>query len=452
VRGSNVFGIDSKPPAQSDVRRGFTLIELLVVMGLIGFLASMLTYALLGAQADARVARTRGTITKLNDVILAQWEEYRYRPVDMRRESFRLAGQSIALPPGEFPASMGAREQAYFRMLILRDTMRMEAPDSACDLLFGPAFYSVYDDPPPSLSRMRGGAYLAQRAYPKTFGALYQALYQAIDNSDNADVLNAKSQFPLAPPSSIGVDGVYIGTGAAPALFTGDSLAGARKWNEIVSSGELLYLIVANSQYAGSPALENFRASEIGDPDEDGLLEFIDAWGNAIHWIRWPAGYPSDLNRYSGTDAMDPLQTDWRFVSTSVPDQLKPRTIVPLIMSAGADESFGVTQGFKDANSGSEIPIIYARMRQSGNSNRVTIDPFFCWDYAQGANGQSALPPSPANYPNNVNSLPWGNLVNQLGSIPESLPDPQYPDDVQRRGAPVSHTDNITNHDIILGL
>jgi hypothetical protein len=149
---------------------------------------------------------------------------------------------------------------------------------------------------------------------------------------------------------------------------------------------------------------------------------------------------------------MDPLQTDWRFVSTSVPDQLKPRTIVPLIMSAGADESFGVTQGFKDANSGSEIPIIYARMRQSGNSNRVTIDPFFCWDYAQGANGQSALPPSPANYPNNVNSLPWGNLVNQLGSIPESLPDPQYPDDVQRRGAPVSHTDNITNHDIILGL
>ncbi len=71
--------------------RGFTLVELLVVIGLIGFMSSMIMYALLGAQTDARVARTRSTIQKLNEVILQQWEEYRYRPVDMRKGSFVLA-------------------------------------------------------------------------------------------------------------------------------------------------------------------------------------------------------------------------------------------------------------------------------------------------------------------------------------------------------------------------
>ena len=111
----------SLPTLTKKTRRGVTLVELLVVMGLIGFLASMVTYALLGAQNDARTARTRGTITKLNDIILTQWEEYRYRPVDMRRESAT--------------APLSARAQAHLRMLILRDTMRMEMPDRVSDLL-----------------------------------------------------------------------------------------------------------------------------------------------------------------------------------------------------------------------------------------------------------------------------------------------------------------------------
>ncbi len=66
---------------------GFTLVELLVVIGLIAFMGGMITYALLGAQTDARASRTRGTIQKLNEVILQQWEEYRYRSIDYRSGS-----------------------------------------------------------------------------------------------------------------------------------------------------------------------------------------------------------------------------------------------------------------------------------------------------------------------------------------------------------------------------
>ncbi len=76
----------------------------------------------------------------------------------------------------------------------------------------------------------------------------------------------------------------------------------------MIQPSELLYLIISTANYGGAPALELFRPSEIADPDGDGLLEFIDAWGKPIQWIRWPAGYPSDLNRYANTDALDPLE------------------------------------------------------------------------------------------------------------------------------------------------
>lgn len=378
-------------------RSGVTLIELLVVIGVLGFLAGLSLFALRGAQNDARAARTRGTITKLNDIILQQWEEYRYRAVDLRME------------PG---TTLSPRLQAHFRMLALRDMMRMEMPDRVTDLLYGPALYSNAAET----------VVLQRRAYPQKFGLLYQALASAINNSDYAGQLTL-------PPNPLFLEDTSV---PPAALFNEAQLA---QWNAAVQPSELLYLIVANSSYGGTSALEYFRPSEIGDPDGDGLLEFIDAWGNPIQWIRWPAGYPSDLNRYSGTDAMDPLQTDWRYRRDGWLEADKPQTIVPLIVSAGPDEQFGVTFGFGPGGS-SETPIIYARMRQGFGSNRFYIDPFFTWDYQSNTpNGAGSEPPFDASHVQ-------GYRANQLGSIPNLLPD---------GGANTFAADNITNHDIILG-
>ena len=75
-------------------------------------------------------------------------------------------------------------------------------------------------------------------------------------------------------------------------------------------------------------------------------------------------------------------------------------------------------------------------MRQGFNSNRYYIDPFFTWDYQGNVpNGAGAEQPFDA-------SRPEGYRANQLGSIPNLLPDG------------TSNTfaaDNLTNHDIILG-
>ena len=452
VRGSNVFGIDSTLPAQPDVRPAFTLIELLVVMGLIGFLASMLTYALLGAQADARVARTRGTITKLNDVILAQWEEYRYRPVDMRDWRENAPGSRVETP-------LGARDQARTRMTILRDTMRMEMPDRISDLIYSPTQYSAIAVPP-----LPGSPFLVklQRALPGKHAILYRSLRNAIVALQQREqsepfAFVKQDQLPWSNFLMYDLDlqshstQTQISSGVMAPFADVTRLVTTptdEYWDISVNSSELLYLIVASSQYAGSPALENFRSSEIGDPDDDGLLEFIDAWGNAIHWIRWPAGYPSDLNRYSGTDAMDPLKADWRYSpGNGWPESQQPQTIVPLIVSGGADGQFGIVFDIDDfyppgqsVNSNS-WPLNYAKMQRP--DGRSYIDPFFCWDF-----GSEMI-----NNPNNERDRPFmdndpndvaqrGYRANQLGSTPKHV-----------GGIPnEGHTDNITNHDIILGL
>ena len=53
------------------------------------------------------------------------------------------------------------------------------------------------------------------------------------------------------------------------------------------AAAECLYMIVMSIPGAA----EQFHASEIGDVDNDGLPEFIDAWGRPIRFLRWPAGF-----------------------------------------------------------------------------------------------------------------------------------------------------------------
>ncbi len=399
--------------SQKSSRHAVTLIELLIVIGLIGMMAGMAAHVYRGAQDDAKVARTRSIIAKLSDVVLSQWEEYRYRAVDVRMDSF----------PGPTDASQlrMSRIQAHMRMLVLRDTMRMEMPDRVTDLLFAPSQYVVSADIDPN----NVDKYLRDRAYPHKFGNLYSALYRSVLASTNVDIKKMREDYPIVYPNSVASGGVESAVGEPRSfLISGNSDEALRAWSKQIQSSELLYLIVANSTYGGTPALEHFRPSEIGDRDEDGLLEFIDAWGNPIHWIRWPAGYPSDLNRYAGTDAMDPLRTDWRYSDTSgnFTDANRPQTIVPLIVSGGPDAQFGITFGF-GPDQENPIPIVYATMHQSGNNSRYYVDPFFTYD------GQGNINPSPPQPPN-------ASRTNQLGSVP---PNEFY-------------SDNITNHEIILGL
>src|SRR5437016_758109 len=60
-----------------------------------------------------------------------------------------------------------------------------------------------------------------------------------------------------------------------------------------------------------------FSEGDIGDVDNNGFPEFIDGWGRPINFVRWPAGFNSELQ------PVDPATG--KHDSTKFPDPFDPR-------------------------------------------------------------------------------------------------------------------------------
>jgi prepilin-type N-terminal cleavage/methylation domain-containing protein len=119
---------------------GFTLVELLVTVSIMGILASMILFALSGAQESAKADKTRATINKLNSLVMAKYESYRTRriPVDEK---------AVALYKGYISTTQTktVRGLAETRVDVIRELMRMEMPDRYSDIQDGPV--TAWADP-----------------------------------------------------------------------------------------------------------------------------------------------------------------------------------------------------------------------------------------------------------------------------------------------------------------
>ncbi|MFN7811789.1 MAG: type II secretion system protein [Planctomycetia bacterium] len=102
-----------------------------------------------------------------------------------------------------------------------------------------------------------------------------------------------------------------------------------------LESAECLYLIVSRGGIEPD-LMDQFRSDEIGDTDGNGAPEFLDGWGNPIHFIRWAPGFAGSLLQKSDAvnfhDPFDPQRND-----------AAGYALVPLILSAGPDEKVGIT-------------------------------------------------------------------------------------------------------------
>lgn len=145
------------------------------------------------------------------------------------------------------------------------------------------------------------------------------------------------------------VTGVAVPGGAAnpislasrPAL----AMAYERRLREMIENGksadditrfqgaECLYLTVMHATGDGE-ARTLFREQEIGDVDGDGALEILDGWGRPISWLRWPAGFVSDLQPADPVNDHDPFDV-YRVYDTAY-------RLVPLIYSTGPDGASGI--------------------------------------------------------------------------------------------------------------
>jgi prepilin-type N-terminal cleavage/methylation domain-containing protein len=215
----------------------------------------------------------------------------------LRWESYRtrrlpIEPRVVAVNLGLNPAN--SKDLALARLLILRELMRIEMPDRLSDVDF-------YD---PSATR----AILKILPGPT---ALAESFARRIDQNPQCRVANA-----------------YEGA-------------------------EFLYMIVTSGHEDDVLGTEQFSLRDVGDEDEDGLPEFHDAWGRPISWIRWPAGFVSELQPEVAGDPAPPpsaiaiggvLRDPVRNHDPFDPLKVDPLafSLTPLIVSAGGDGDMDV--------------------------------------------------------------------------------------------------------------
>lgn len=309
-------------------RRGVTLTELLVVIVIALVVAGIALAAMFGAPERARVRATEALIAKLDRALAAHLDAFNgdlLRAVKPAATDISLAdGNNDADPEGDL-TDVDRRAPVMMRKRMMRE----QFPERFVEI--DAAF-----------------SWLNTLAFPG----------------------NLATQLPA--PSAPALSQVYhrkinqLALGAAPSAHTAAT-----------ESSECLYLILTTTGRQGIQVSEDqFTSRELRDTDGDGIPEFVDAWGNALRFYRWPV-LNSPATGTSDVDPDDPNHTllvvNWRtatsLVVTSQPNLYTYETddtnnppgwlpfhlatdlpgvnpqsyyYYPLIVSPGADGKFGL--------------------------------------------------------------------------------------------------------------
>lgn len=273
-------------------RAAFTLVELLVAIAIIGILAGLLLGVAASAVESGREARTKAMIARIHTLVLQHYDTYKDRRAPINDNNAALK-------------SLTGQNRARARLYALRELMLMEMPDRWSDVLLkSPDDVGALNDlenvspiylKPPTTSSTYGGVTPLNEAYRRQYFSMLE---------------------------SPGVTREAIKSNQA---------------------AECLYMIVMFATADGE-ARSLFNENSIGDTDQDGAYEFLDGWGRPISWIRWPAGFESDLQPNARRLGGDPTVAEWLTVATQDHDPYDPFLVdppafrtVPLIFSSGAD-------------------------------------------------------------------------------------------------------------------
>jgi hypothetical protein len=240
---------------------------------------------------------------------MEHYNTYKTRRVSVRpevtREINRLAPNDRGVP------------LATARLYALRELIMMEVPDRWSDVLLA----GVPTDP-------NGAMDARYPFYQDSKGA------SAMGRSSLADVYLRR----------------YVSIANATNTVTGQENTG----EDITEfqGAECLYMIITLATADGE-ARSQFHESDIGDVDGDGAPEFLDGWGRPINFLRWAPGFDSEIqlnaNELGDPPRPTPNNTVWAAAAKSDHDpfdifRVDPPAfrLVPLIFSAGRDETFGI--------------------------------------------------------------------------------------------------------------
>ncbi len=287
-------------------RPGFTLTELLIVMAIIGIIIAFILTAATDGIRRAEERATQALIIKLEGALTDRIDALTYQRI-RPTVAHHLMG-AITLSSGQVLYSMG-RSQVIAQF----DFLKAELPDvfvvnpagasatagsypinfaaqpftrtdsldpyalpMGCDI-----GTSLLNSPPNAQTGTQGASFSVAAGIYKNLGYAQQG-YDGIDNNNDG-----------------WVDDYLEGTGSLNAGDAANVASRLANHKHATARSEMLYAILVEGQGPLGSAFnrDDFTNKEVQDTDNDGLPEFVDAWGQPLQFFRWPIFYHSDLQK-----------------------------------------------------------------------------------------------------------------------------------------------------------
>jgi prepilin-type N-terminal cleavage/methylation domain-containing protein len=354
--GSQPSALSPQPP------RGVTLVELLITITIISILAGLILGVASLAGEKARENQTRHVVQRMHQLLMEHYDSYKTRRVRLSEAISNNYGTGIIDKLPSLSDAQKGRLRAEARLYAMREMMLMEIPDRWSDIYLADVNASLKGEP----------VYLAGSDGKPARTALANVYLRR---------LNAIASAPDFP----GTDKLIENQGA-----------------------ECLYLVITLATGDGE-ARGLFAENSIGDTDDDGALEFLDGWGNPIGFLRWAPGFDSliqtDANQFTVSTGQPP-EGNQEWVQAAAGDhdpfdmfRIDPAAyrLVPLIFSAGGDETFGIWQietfvtwvqvnpaAGRLANN-NQLPRLSPYWRASGTENSVSVEGYLGTPDVEGA-------------------------------------------------------------------
>lgn len=282
---------------------GFTLMELLLAIAIMAVLATMALAVMASATDDAKGAATASRIAKIEAMLQMELESYEVRRLPISRSALEGA---ITGPPERKLLDM-----RDLRLRVIADIINAEMPR--------PYFENEFT----------GG--MREEYKPLSNGSDAIAIGDYPVDSDLASTL---SQLQFLKPAGVqhweAIKSRYPSTD-----YPSDETATPVP-PKFDLPGEYLYEILGRIDYDGISGVEGLGNSAIGDSDDDGIPEIIDAWGKPMSMrvlqVRRESGGADAATDWINLDPTTLIPVGYEFLNSTTPrsiDKIRFQIISP---------------------------------------------------------------------------------------------------------------------------